>query len=42
MDEIKTISSGNASQNVSSAADLELEFRRTIRHGTKIQVNDIS
>lgn len=41
MGEIKTISSADVTQNALSATDLELEFRRIIRYGTKTQVNEI-
>lgn len=41
MDDIKTISSADATQNAASSVDFELEFRRTVRYGTKIQVNEI-
>lgn len=38
MNEIKTMSSGDTAENVSSATDFEQDFRRTIRNGNKIQV----
>lgn len=41
MNESNTVSTRDATQNTPSTADFEMEFRRTIRHGTKIQVNKV-
>lgn len=39
MNEANTMSPGGAVQNAPPVADYEHDFRQTIKHGTKIQVN---